>query len=87
MRERDRNVIPAISTLVSGPLGVMHLPRFWLKNLLYALDRLPPDYKRTTGTFDRVLIDLGLDEAATVEYIETSMPNYLQTVSPSDDER
>ncbi len=41
--ESNGTVIPAISTLAVGPLGVMHLARFWLKNLLYSLDRLPAD--------------------------------------------
>jgi hypothetical protein len=76
---RGEDVIPAISTLVTGPLGVMHLPRFWLKNLLHALGRLPPGYKSTTGMFDRMLIEtLGLDERAVEDFIKAARPDYLQ---------
>jgi hypothetical protein len=72
-------MIPSISTSVTGPLGVMHLPRFWLKNLLHATGRLPAGYKHTTGTFDRLVIDtLGFDEVAMLDYFKTEMPNYLQ---------
>jgi hypothetical protein len=74
-----RPLIPAISTAVTGPLGIMHLPRFWLKNLLFASGRLPPGYKSTTGTFDRLVIDtLGFDESAMLAYFTSAKPNYLQ---------
>jgi hypothetical protein len=74
-----RPLIPAISTATTGPLGVMHLPRLWLKNLLFALDRLPPGYKSTTGTFDRLVIDtLGFDESEMLAYFKTAKPDYLQ---------
>ena len=72
-------VIPAISTAAVGPLGLMHLPRLWLKNLLFALGRLPPDYKHTTGTFDRMIIEtLAIDEAAMLAYFQSEKPDYLQ---------
>ena len=74
-----RNVIPAISTVAVGPLGVMHLALLWFKNLLFAVGRLPSDYKHTTGTFDRMVIEaLGIDEAAMLAYIRTTLPDYLQ---------
>ena len=72
-------MIPAISTTVTGPLGVMHLPRLWLKNVLFALGRLPPDYKHTTGTFDRMVMDtLEIDETAMLAFIKETLPEYLQ---------
>jgi hypothetical protein len=72
-------MIPMISTAAVGPLGIMHLPRFWLKLLLHGLGRLPPDYKYTTGTFDRMLIDaLALDEERAVAFVRTVLPDYLQ---------
>jgi hypothetical protein len=57
----------------------MHLPRLWLKMLLHALGRLPPDYKCMTATFDRIVLEaLALDEARIVEFVRTELPNYLQ---------
>ncbi len=74
-----RPLIPAISTSVTGPLGLMHLPRLWLKTLLSTLDQLPPGYKATTGTFDRLIIDtLGFDESAMLAYFKTAHPDYPQ---------
>src|SRR5579863_2047301 len=70
---------PAISSAATGPLGLMHLPRLWLKNLLFVLDRLPPDYRNTTGTFDRMVIEtLGLDPETMLAYFRTAKPDYLQ---------
>ena len=70
---------PAISTAATGPLGIMHLPRLWLKNLLFALDRLPPDYRNTTGTFDRMVFDaLGIEADEMLAYFRTAKPDYLQ---------
>ncbi len=71
--------VPAISSAASGPLGLMHLPRLWLKNLLFVLDRLPPDYRNTTGTFDRMALDaLGIEADAMLAYFRTAKPDYLQ---------
>jgi hypothetical protein len=72
------DVIPAISTSVVGPLNVMHVPRLWLKNLLFAMGRLAPGYKHTTGTFDRMVIDtLGIDEDAMLAFFAVGKPDYL----------
>jgi hypothetical protein len=68
---------PLISSSVMGPLGVTHLPRLWLKILLYACDRLPEGYRRGNGGFDEVLFtNLGIDGDAFVNYIVTQKPDY-----------
>ena len=72
-------MIPSISTSSVGPLGVMHLPRLWLKNLLFSADRLAPDYKHTTGTFDRMVMEaLGIDPDQMLAYFQSAKPSYLQ---------
>jgi len=71
-------VIPAISSSVSGPLGVPHLPRLWLKHLLFSLGQLPEGYRHGTGGFDERLTDaLGIDRAAFAAYVEAEKPEYL----------
>jgi len=72
-------IVPLISSSVAGPLGIRHLPRLWLKILLYASGRLPEGYRHGAGGFDELLIgSLGIDNAAFVAYIENERPGYLQ---------
>jgi hypothetical protein len=69
---------PLISSSVAGPLGVAHLPRLWLKILLYACGRLPEGYRHGEGGFDEFLCaNLGIDRDSFVEYIATEKPDYL----------
>jgi hypothetical protein len=37
-------IVPTISSGVAGPLGVIHLPRLWLKLSLEAQGKLAPGY-------------------------------------------
>ncbi|MGZ4964624.1 MAG: DUF5069 domain-containing protein, partial [Limisphaerales bacterium] len=37
-------IVPLISSGVAGPLGVLHLPRLWLKASLEACGKLAPGY-------------------------------------------
>jgi len=63
---------------VAGPLGVKHLPRLWLKILLYGCGRLPEGYRHGAGGFDEFLTTtLGIDRDAFVAYIEMEKPDYL----------
>jgi len=72
-------IYPSISSSVTGPLGVCHLPRLWLKILLFACGRLPEGYRHGEGGFDEFTCDnLGLDRAEFVRYIETAKPDYQQ---------
>lgn len=60
----------------------MHLPRVWLKILLYAQGRLPEGYRHGAGGFDEMLcVNLGIDREAFVAYIENEKPTYLQLES------
>ena len=38
------NIVPLISSGTAGPLGVLHLPRLWLKASLGAAGKLHSDY-------------------------------------------
>jgi hypothetical protein len=72
-------IVPLISSSVAGPLGIRHLPRLWLKILLYASGRLPDGYRHGVGGFDELLTgSLGIDNAGFVAYIESEKPSYLR---------
>jgi Domain of unknown function (DUF5069) len=71
-------IVPVLSSSVVGPLGIMHLPRLWLKILLHARGLLPEGYRHGVGGFDEfVTTTLGIDRDAFVAYIETVKPDYL----------
>jgi hypothetical protein len=71
-------MIPLISTSASGPLGILHLPRLWLKLLLHKRGLLPVDYGYGYRGFDKRLADmLGIDRDAMIVYVEDESPDYL----------
>lgn len=71
---------PLISAAVAGPLGILHLPRLWLKILLYSYGRLPEGYRHGAGGFDELLCtSFGIDSDAFVSFIETEKPDYQRT--------
>ena len=70
--------IPLISTRTIGPLGLVHLPRVWLKLRLAAQDMLNENYRAGEGGFDGVLLNsLGIEPSAVVAFIKASQPSYL----------
>lgn len=78
----EKQIVPLISSSVTGPLGITHLPRVWLKILLHAAGRLPEGYRHGVGGFDETLCtNLGIDRDAFIAYIETSKPGYLELES------
>ena len=73
------NIIPMISSGTTGPLGVLHLPRLWLKASLGAAGKLHPDYPSCGQGYDgMVLAALGLDKAAFESFIADSKPTYSE---------
>src|SRR3954462_11422963 len=73
------NIVPLISSGVSGPLGVLHLPRFWLKTSLEARGKLAPGYPGCGKGYDQMVLDgLGLDKQKTLDYIKNNRPTYTQ---------
>jgi hypothetical protein len=72
-------IVPLISSGVAGPLGVLHLPRLWLKTSLEARGKLAPGYPGAGKGYDQMVIDgLGLKREAVLEYIKTSRPTYCE---------
>lgn len=72
-------MIPTISSGVAGPLGVLHLPRFWSKVLMDAKNALHEEYPACGGGFDQMVLDaLGLDKDKTIAFITDNSPTYTQ---------
>lgn len=71
--------VPLISSSVAGPLGVLHLPRLWLKVSLEARGKLAPGYPAIGKGFDAMtLAALGLEEQAVRDFIKQQKPTYPQ---------
>jgi len=69
--------VPMISSGIAGPLGVLHLPRLWLKVSLESQGKLAPGYPGIGRGFDAMTCAaLGLDEQAVKDYIKQSKPTY-----------
>ena len=76
---KKTQLIPTISSGIAGPLGVLHLPRFWSKVLMDAKGVLHEDYPACGAGFDQMVLDgLGLDKDATLAYISDNLPTYPQ---------
>ena len=72
------NTIPLISSGLTGPLGVLHLPRLWQKVSLENAGKLNSDYPGIGGGYDSMVIDgLGLNKEAFVSFMQTK-PTYTQ---------
>jgi hypothetical protein len=72
-------IVPLISSGVAGPLGVLHLPRLWLKASLEACGKLAPGYPGAGKGYDQMVIDgLGLQRDAVLNFIKTNKPTYPQ---------
>ncbi len=71
------NIVPLISSGIAGPLGVLHLPRLWLKVSLGAAGKLHPDYPAIGGGYDQMVLDgLGIDKSAFEDFIAARKPTY-----------
>lgn len=70
---------PLISSLDTGPLGVLQLPRTWQKVLMRARGRLDPDYPDCGQGLDAAVFEvLGLDQTETLDYLREVLPSYLE---------
>ena len=71
--------IPLISSGVAGPLGVLHLPRLWLKVSLECRGRLAEGYPGIGKGYDSMVIEaLGLQPEAVRSFIAERRPTYPQ---------
>ena len=72
-------IVPLISSGVAGPLGVLHLPRLWLKLSLESVGKLAPGYPGAGKGYDQMVIDgLGLNRDAVIDFVKKSKPDYCQ---------
>lgn len=64
---------------VAGPLGVVHLPRLWLKASLEARGKLAAGYPGIGRGFDSMVISgLGLSADAIRRFINEQRPSYAE---------
>src|SRR5438874_12222795 len=72
--------VPMISSGVAGPLGVLHLPRLWLKVSLEEQGKLAPGYPGIGRGFDAMTCAaLGLEEQAVKDFIKQNKPRNPQS--------
>jgi hypothetical protein len=75
---RMQQITPLIGATVTGPLGVMHLPRMWLKSVYSAGGVLWDAYFDNYKGFNQQVCDgLGLEPEAWFAFLAT-MPTYPQ---------
>jgi len=71
--------VPLISSGVTGPLGVLHLPRLWQKVSLQAKGQLCPGYPDIGTGFDAMVLQaLNLDADSVRKFVKGESPNYPQ---------
>jgi len=71
-------IVPTISSDVTGPLGVAHLPRLWQKAILAEKGLLSAGYDYCGQGYDQMVLDgLGLDREETLAFIKT-IPTYFE---------
>lgn len=72
-------IVPCISSGVSGPLGVLHLPRLWMKVSLESRGKLAPGYPGIGKGYDQMVLNaLNLDGQKVKDYIKNNKPTYTQ---------
>jgi hypothetical protein len=70
-------IVPLISSGTAGPLGVLHLPRLWLKVSLESCGKLAAGYPGAGQGYDQMVIDgLGLKREDVLQFIKTKKPTY-----------
>lgn len=71
--------VPLISSGIAGPLGVLHLPRLWLKVSLEAQGKLAEGYPGIGQGYDMMVINaLGLKADALKAFVTEKRPTYPQ---------
>ena len=71
-------MVPTISSICKGSIGVCHLPRTWWKTLTRAVNLLDPAYPDNSGGLDTwclQAIELDVDE--TYDYLRAELPDYV----------
>jgi hypothetical protein len=78
---RGKNVqpiVPAVSSQSVGPLGLMHLPRFWMKAILAATGSLYGGWKSgPASSYDQFWVStVGLDLDTAIAHLRAELPAY-----------
>jgi len=72
-------IVPLINSGVAGPLGVLHLPRLWLKLSLESAGKLAAGYPGAGTGYDQMVIDgIGLKRDAVIDFVKKNKPTYPQ---------
>ena len=75
----SESYVPLISSGVAGPLGVLHLPRLWLKASLEAAGKLAAGYPGIGQGYDMMVLNaLGLSADAVKAFLASAKPTYPQ---------
>ena len=75
----SNTIVPLISSGVAGPLGVLHLPRLWLKASLEARGLLAAGYPGIGAGYDSMVLHaLGLQAEAVRGFLSEKRPTYPQ---------
>ena len=70
-------IYPAVSSLATGPLGILHLPRLWAKAIIKAIGALPEGWHSGKGPLDEQCAEtIGMDLAASVQFC-SELPTYI----------
>ena len=73
------SIVPLISSGVAGPLGVLHLPRLWLKVSLEARGKLASGYPGIGKGYDSMVCSaLGISPDAVRKFVTDTKPTYPQ---------
>jgi hypothetical protein len=71
--------IPLISSSLTGPLGILHLPRLWQKVSLQATGQLRSDYPDIGAGYDSMVLGtLGIDADAFRSFVKENKPSYIE---------
>ena len=71
-------MVPLISSICVGSLGVCQLPRTWWKTVTRAVDLLDPSFPDRSGGLDTWCLEaLELDLDEVYEYLRSEIPDYV----------
>lgn len=72
-------IVPTLPSNIAGPLGLLHLPRLWLKSSLGAAGQLADGYKDIGPGYDLMVLEaINIDPDAAREFIKSARPTYPQ---------
>ena len=75
-------IVPTISSGIAGPLGILHLPRLWMKASLAAAGKLHDEYPAIGAGYDSMVLDaFEIDHDEFQEYIKAKKPSYIELES------